>query len=154
MAYRRLLLPAFKVTKRSTAGDVVNTNIPRRYKSKESKGEESVLPEDTVEVSTGEDQGISMNLRGEESSPGPGLYEISQKVSANAWESTRQHIVKALTELNAMPKNQLCTYCCKDLATFRCLQCGPCVYFCASCLPKEHLQSNIFHMPEQWKVCC
>ena len=74
---------------------------------KESKEEESFLPKDTLEVSMGEDQGISMNLLGEESSPGP---ENSQKISANAWESTRQYIV-------AMPKDQLCTCCCKVLAT-------------------------------------
>lgn len=30
MAYQRLVVPAFEVTKHSTAGDVVNTNIPRR----------------------------------------------------------------------------------------------------------------------------
>ena len=35
---------------------------------KESKEEESFLPKGTLEVSMGEDQGISMNLLGEESS--------------------------------------------------------------------------------------
>ena len=44
---------------------------------KESKEEESFLPKDTLEVSMGEDQGISMNLLGEESSPGS---ENSQKL--------------------------------------------------------------------------
>ena len=37
-------------------------------RGKESKEEESFLPKGTLEVSMGEDQGISMNLLGEESS--------------------------------------------------------------------------------------
>ena len=31
-------------------------------------------------------------------------------------------------------------------------QCGPCTYFCGSCLEKQHTNSNIFHLPLQWKV--
>ena len=151
MAYhRKLVLPAFKVTKRSTAGDIVEKDVPRGFKSKE---EEPFHPEDTAELSTGGEDGIDFNSWATESSPGPGLYEISQKASVSAWESIRKCVLKAVTESNAMPKNQLCTCCCEVLATFRCIQCGPHVYFCASCLPKQHLKSNIFHIPEQWKVC-
>lgn len=148
MAYhRKLVLPAFKVTKRSTVGYIVERNVPRGFKSKEK---EPVRPQDTPEVSTSGEDGIDFNG---EPSLGPGLYEISQKASVSAWESIRKSILKAVTESNAMPKNQLCTCCNEVLATFRCVQCGPCIYFCASCLPRQHLQSNIFHMPEQWKVC-
>ena len=151
MAYhRKLVLPAFKVTKHSTAGDIVEKDVPRGFKSKE---EEPFHPEDTAELSTGGEDGIDFNSWATESSPGPGLYEISQKASVSAWESIRKCVLKAVTESNAMPTNQLCTCCCEVLATFRCIQCGPRVYFCASCLPKQHLKSNIFHIPEQWKVC-
>ena len=86
-------------------------------------------------------------------SAGPGLYEISQKASVSAWKSIRKDVLKAVTETSAMSRNQICTCCCDALATFRCVQCGPCVYFCVSCLSKQHLKSNIFHIPEEWKVC-
>lgn len=104
-------------------------------------------------MSTGEEDGIDFNMWDREPSPGPGLYEISQKASVSAWECIRKSILKVVIESNAMPKNQLCTCCREVLATFRCVQCGPCVYFCAFCLPKQHIVSNIFHMPEEWKVC-
>lgn len=84
---------------------------------------------------------------------GPGIYEVSRKVSVTAWDSARESILKTVTEINAMPFNQLCTHCHEFLATFRCLLCGPCSYYCSSCLQKQHTQANIFHVPEEWKVC-
>ena len=69
-----------------------------------------------------------------------------------SWQSIRQNILKTVTESNAMPSNQVCTCCCMDLAMFKCFMCGPCTYFCGSCLEKQHTNSNIFHLPLQWKV--
>ena len=76
-------------------------------------------------MSTGEEDGIDFNMWDREPSPGPGLYEFSQKASVSAWESIRKSILKVVTESNAMPKNQLCICCREVLATFRCVQCGP-----------------------------
>ena len=45
---------------------------------------------------------MSARIYGEKSLRLDQDYENSQKINANAWESTRQHIV-------SMPKNQLCT---------------------------------------------
>ena len=152
MAYhRKLVLPAFKVTTHTTSGAVVEKDLPRGFKSNENKATVQEAPESSSPVEDATQ--VYPEFSPDPGPPGPGLYEISQKVSVSAWKKVRHSLLKAVTESNAMPSNQLCTICCEPtLAMFRCIQCGPCVYFCASCLPTQHLQSNIFHVPEEWKV--
>ena len=80
------------------------------------------------------------------------FHEISQKRSIHAWNSLRESILAAVTECHEMPDGQMCTCCNAVFAMFRCIQCGPYMYFCDSCLPKSHLYTNVFHTPERWEV--
>ena len=82
----------------------------------------------------------------------PSLHKIKQKASIAAWEAIRPAILNTVTESFAMPKDQLCTYCDVMPASFRCLQCGPSVYYCSSCLHDWHKNNNVFHTAEEWKV--
>ena len=152
--HRRLVLPPLKLTKRSTSGEVTEKRITRGISVNASRDEghsrHSVNEDDPADYAMYSDDDNC--LRACEDSPGPGLYQISQKVSVAAWQSIRQNILKTVTESNAMPSNQVCTCCCMDLAMFKCFMCGPCTYFCGSCLEKQHTNSNIFHLPLQWKV--
>ena len=99
MAYhRKLVLPAFKVTRHSTAGDFLEKDVPRGFKNRD----EPVYSEDTAELnSEEEDHGVDFNSESwtTEFSPGPELYEISQKANVSAWKSVRQGALKAVTEL-------------------------------------------------------
>ena len=112
MAYhRKLVLPAFKVTRRSTAGDILEKDVPRGLKNRD----EPVYSEDTAELSSEEEDSHCVDFNSEswttEFSPGPELYEISQKASVSAWKSIRQGALKAVTETNTIPKNQICIFC-------------------------------------------
>ena len=52
MMYRKVVLPAFRVTKRWTTGEVVERDVPRGFKSNYSKEEElqcSKLREQTLQ---------------------------------------------------------------------------------------------------------
>ena len=82
----------------------------------------------------------------------PSLHKIKQKASIVAWEAIRPAILNTVTESFATPKDQLCTYCDVMPASFRCLQCGPSVYYCSSCLHDWHKNNNVFHTAEEWKV--
>ena len=56
MAYhRKLVLPAFKVTRRSTAGDILEKDVPRGFKNRD----EPVYSEDTAELNS-EEEGLSL----------------------------------------------------------------------------------------------
>ena len=85
MAYhRKLFLPSFKVTKRSTSGDIVERNIPRGFSGEVEK---RLRPEDTTGVRDGageDDLDYDQTVWASEPSPGPGLYEISQKANVSA----------------------------------------------------------------------
>ena len=61
-------------------------------------------------------------------------------------------MLDAVVEMNAMPEQQVCTFCCENSADFRCVQCGPCCYYCKHCLSKLHLSTNLFRVPGEWKV--
>ena len=80
------------------------------------------------------------------------LYSIKQRANVAAWESLRPALLTAVVECCAMPEDQLCTLCCNDEASFRCKQCGPCVYYCSNFLHGWHTCNNIFHTAEEWKV--
>ena len=80
------------------------------------------------------------------------LHVIKQKASVAAWGALRTQLLNTVTECSAMPEDQLCTHCCVAEASFRCLQCGPCSYYCHDCLHEWHTCNNVFHMAEEWKV--
>ena len=66
-------------------------------------------------------------------------------------------LLSVLVENNVLPSQQVCTLRDTDADLFRCLRCGPGVYYCAECLKESHAKCNIFHVPEEWKVndiCC
>lgn len=151
MAFRKhLQLPRFQLTRRSTSGAVVQKDVGRGLKASSHISDEEGSSKKNYEppCSNFDMDFGPVNETGSE----PTFYAISQKASVTAWNSMRQSMLEAVTESYAMPEEQVCTFCFENLAQFRCVQCGPCSYYCAHCLPKLHLCSNIFHIPEEWKA--
>ena len=144
------------MTKWSTSGEVVKTTVPRQFSGNvEIDLCSNQCSEDTPEVGSSDetpDSAQDLCPLGEGFDDLPGMYELSQKASVSAWDSIRRDILNTVTESSAMPSDQFCTDCGDALANFRCKHCGPGIFFCVSCVQKRHKQSNVFHIPEQWKV--
>lgn len=83
----------------------------------------------------------------------PSLHEIKQIANVDAWSKVRPSLLKAATESQSMPNEQQCTFCLTQ-ASYRCVECGPLVHFCPTCLGVAHLKANLFHTPEIWEVSC
>ena len=83
----------------------------------------------------------------------PSLHEIKQSANVEAWSKVRSTLLKAATESQSMPNEQQCALC-QTQATYRCVECGPLVYFCSTCLGVAHSKTNLFHTPELWEVSC
>ena len=64
----------------------------------------------------------------------PSSNSINEEAKVKAWESVRYSLRNAVVESAAMPYNQLCVLCAEAVASIRCLQCGPNVYYCHDCL--------------------
>ena len=50
-----------------------------------------------------------------------------------------------------MPEGQLCVAC-SGTADILCDQCGPLAFLCKECFSNRHENTNIFHVPKEWKV--
>ena len=81
----------------------------------------------------------------------PTAYEVESKASASAWAMIRNGILVAVTETSAMPIGMKCLLC-QSMASYRCQQCGPLVFFCEECSKKSHNITNLFHVLEKWEV--
>lgn len=155
--YQRLKLPRFKVAKHSICGAVVQNIIGRGLKDNTSL-ESSNSPEHSEKSEVfclskpDSEEWHTFGFASESEDQDVSFHEISQKRSIHAWNSLRESILAAVTECHAMPDGQMCTCCNAVFATFRCIQCGPYMYFCDSCLPRSHLCTNVFHKPECWEV--
>ena len=152
--HRHLKLPRFRLTQRSTSGAVVQKDVARGLEERVKVCPRSMMFEDasTPTAHDRETPGIDLDRTNCEPTSEPTLYAISRKASVAAWNSLRQPMLEAVTESRAVPEEQECTFCLEARAKFRCVQCGPYCYYCDQCLAKLHLHSNIFHVPEQWKV--
>ena len=101
---------------------------------------------DTHCMGDGDDQGLTAD------DPLPSLHKIKQKAKEAGRSTLRSALITSITENSSIPLDQLCTICNSTEATFRCVQCGPCAYYCCQCLNEWHSWINIFHTPEEWKV--
>ncbi|CAI8020679.1 hypothetical protein GBAR_LOCUS12350 [Geodia barretti] len=70
---------------------------------------------------------------------------------AEMWDSLRSSATQVLTEGFGLPEVKCC---CEERATVRCLQCGPCSYFCPRCAVLQHKSSFFHHCPEVWNGVC
>ena len=82
----------------------------------------------------------------------PSMHEIKEIANVSFWASIRPSLMGVVTESHAMPDLQMCVVCLHSQAAVRCTDCGPCVYYCYTCLEIFHLRQNVFHVPEAWKV--
>ena len=162
-ATRRVVrLPRLKTSTRQVGEPDATHQLIRRGYTFPSIEEESAFPEtnedraDHTDVDTDdhccynpadEDPGLTTD-----SDPLPSLHEIKQKSKIAGWSTLRPAFITSIVQNSSMPVDQRCTLCVSTEATFRCIQCGPCAYYCNNCLNEWHSSTNIFHMPEEWKV--
>ena len=107
-------------------------------------------PHDDLDIEFEDDHSDSMPL--DDFKDLASLHEIRQKASVSSWKLIRSSLLTALVENNTLPLHQSCTICNTNSACFRCVNCGPCVYYCYDCLNESHTNRNVFHLPEEWKV--
>ena len=169
MAWRmKLRLPRFKLTQRSTGVEVIRrASVPRGREdtTKESalteERESNTLPDSCPPTPPLARDHADLDILGdfedqECSQPPtslPSLHEVKQTANAVAWGKIRQDLLQAVTESNAMPIGQLCVIC-SDIAQYRCVRCGPVVYYCPQCFGNLHSKLNMFHTAEVWDVSC
>ena len=60
------------------------------------------------------------------------MKSVRKLASVSAWKSIRQGALKAVTETNTMPKNQICIFCWPYLDVCSVVTVST---FCVSCLP-------------------
>ena len=71
-------------------------------------------------------------------------YHNAQKQLFENWKEILPKLFNIMVENNALPKNQKC-FKCENLANYRCLDCGPNIYFCSYCEELFYHNINIFH---------
>jgi hypothetical protein len=81
----------------------------------------------------------------EDESEHPRTYKERKKREAENWKLNFEDIDKTMRDDFLFPNNTLCTENCNAKATIRCIDCGPCSFFCNECCSKLHRQNNIFH---------
>ena len=147
----KLKLPAFKVTQRSSSAPTLLRKVPRG----KSKGLNDVV--DSVEDPEEDEQlqfsqSTSTHLEPSDCvGQNVSLHSVKERASASAWAQIRSLLRNAVVECSAMPSDQSCILC-LEAAVYRCLQCGPCAYYCHGCFGRAHSITNIFHTGEVWQV--
>ena len=148
-------LQPLKVTFRPTRGKVQTKlvyrddssstrSLPVATAGTSAQGEPYVDDDDRVECSS--------QMPDEAFSEGPSLHTIQKQANAAAWERIRHQLLRVLVESEAMPRDQLCVKCSIVAASLRCRKCHPSAFFCKECFLSTHTTTNIFHVPEEWKV--
>ncbi len=69
---------------------------------------------------------------------------------AEKWNDLRCSVTKVMVEGFSLPE-AICSRC-YTKANVRCVQCGPCAYYCEECGASAHRSSLFHHVPEVWKV--
>ena len=158
MAWRtKLSLPRFQVHQRAS-GFEKRSIIPRgRLLNTSASGNEpSAVPESPPSPDDNEADlpQSDFHLQNQESHyPDPSLHEIKQSANVESWRKIRSSLLKAFTESHSMHNEKKCVLC-PSPAKYRCVECGPLVYFCPPCLGEAHSKTNLFHTPEVWDVSC
>ena len=152
--HRHVVLPPFKLTKRSSTGvqvrDVHRSVFAHRCAPLEPP--EAIPNADDVEESHSllleepMDSEVS-NFALEELTH----HELQSRASVESWGKLRKMMISTAMEGCAMPIAQQCLLC-PSPAVFRCQQCGPVVYYCSDCFCKQHESANFFHVAEKWEV--
>lgn len=137
--YGKFKLPPLRVTKcvsGSSSADLINRrcHYVQADMSKSEKENQSNLP--SVDHDFDE----------------PSAHEIERQSASSKWQMLRSKLLTAAVESASLPPNQLCIVCCQ-LASFRCLECGPGVYYCSEYFCKVHEKMNFFHIAEKWEAC-
>ena len=100
MAYRRVSLPRLKLTKRPTVGQPSH-----EFAYGDVPAEPSYAPCDCEE--TGSHDGEEMMDFASDASAEPTLHELESRATAAGWQKIRQDILNVLTEINALPPDQV-----------------------------------------------
>ena len=145
---RRLNLKqlSFKLTKRSASGKVTHHLVPRGFDSSQETEGTSIEPYQDASSSSNAAEDFTTD------DALPSLHQIHHKQSVQAWRNMRQELLKISIETEAMPENEQCYVCLKEVATMRCLQCSSRLYHCSTCFNSLHSRTNIFHRAEVWEV--
>ena len=136
-----------------SSGEVMqqNTIVERGYDSDSDMMEpDDEYAADGEKISVRDFAPIPANIPWEELTT---INTIKQQANVQAWQNVRTKLLNAVVERNVMPHNQVCSLCDSKSAKYRCNRCGPCVYYCETCLYTFHNKNFIFHVPEEWKVC-
>lgn len=142
-------LQGFKLTKKPTSGKTSHHLIARGFKPEKTGNILGDSSNCETEIETVE----THFFHGDVQEQLPTLHEISQKQSCESWKKIRSKLLKVVIESEAMPENQHCLMCSVEIATYRCKQCTPGMYYCATCFQAAHSRANFFHGAEIWKVC-
>ena len=76
----------------------------------------------------------------------------SSKTISLSLEEYSARAVENFYITEAMPENEQCYVCLKEVATMRCLQCSSRLYYCSTCFNSLHSRTDIFHQAEVWEV--
>src|SRR3954454_4739250 len=99
----------------------------------------------TINEETAEWEDINENkLDDQKFNTAKGSYRNAQKKLIDNWKNILSKLFNIMVENNAMERNVKCIKC-KKPSTFRCMDCGPNVYFCSYCEYLFHNDINIFH---------
>ena len=163
MAVRfKLKLPSFRVTQRSTTGEIKHRLTPRGCTS-EDKGltalyncGDATVTEPPASADPGSGARILDDISGASFPPvtEPSLHSLAQKALVGNWNKIRPDILRTAIECNAIPPKQKCMLCSADNAIYRCLKCAPWAHYCSLCFGDAHRRTNLFHTGEVWEVCC
>ena len=79
------------------------------------------------------------------------MHEIAQKQAVESWAKMRPQLLNMAIQCDALPVDQRCLFCAEEFL-YRCLQCGPQVFYCRDCFEQAHNRTNLFHVGEVWDV--
>jgi CxC2 like cysteine cluster associated with KDZ transposases len=71
-------------------------------------------------------------------------YQQKQTRLAANWKTVLDDIYNSMLNNEATSDNPLC-FNCKNIATLKCLDCGPKIFYCDNCFGQFHSKINLFH---------
>ena len=147
--YTKFKLPPLKVTE-STQGSS-SSYLLFQGSCRKRGSDELVTVESQGEAHSDPEVDQSDFIASTQECDEPTTHELERRSSVSRWEQLRKNLLSVATECAALPQNQLCVAC-PNRAEFRCLECGPGIYYCKGCFCKQHECVNLFHVAEKWEV--
>lgn len=68
-------------------------------------------------------------------------HSSSQKRRRDAWDKLLPSLAHVTLQMLALATGMKCVMC-NEVANLRCLDCGPCIFYCEPCCLNEHQVSN------------